>query len=168
MKIEPAATADALAIAKVHVASWQSAYKDILPSEWLASLSVTDRSAMWARILNEQAAHVWIVKDVEQVQGFISFSASRDADALAQTAEIQAIYLLPDQWLNGLGRALMDTAIEQVKQLNFERITLWVLSDNQRAIRFYERMGFAIDAGAIKSITLGGKTVQEQRYLKIE
>lgn len=86
---------------------------------------------------------------------------------MGKTCEIQAIYLLPDQWSKGLGQTLLNTAFEQIKLLGFERITLWVLADNERAIRFYERMGFASDAGAIKSITLGGKTVQEQRYLKI-
>ena len=52
--IRPASTADASAIARIHVAGWQSAYRDILPDEHLDSLPQARywqqvRNGMWMR-----------------------------------------------------------------------------------------------------------------------
>jgi hypothetical protein len=38
---------DAAGIAAVHVASWQEAYRGLLPQEYLESLSVRDRIETW-------------------------------------------------------------------------------------------------------------------------
>jgi ribosomal protein S18 acetylase RimI-like enzyme len=161
----PATAADAQGIAEVHVASWQRAYKGILPDAVLASLSVADRAAMWAQIIDQQSAQVWVAKCDEKTFGFVSFGASRDADATPCTFEIHAIYVEPSQWSRGIGHALMQLTVKQVSAESAELVTLWVLADNARAIRFYEQAGFVLEQGASKSITLGGATLLERRFM---
>jgi len=46
---------DLEAIAKVHVLSWQHAYRQLLPQEFLASLSIEQRRTMWAKSFSEHA-----------------------------------------------------------------------------------------------------------------
>ncbi|MGH3928665.1 MAG: hypothetical protein ACRDTF_01645 [Pseudonocardiaceae bacterium] len=47
-------TADDVArLAEVHVASWQAAYPDQLPDEYLQGLSVTDRTRSWAQFFDD-------------------------------------------------------------------------------------------------------------------
>ena len=45
----------------------------------------------------------------------------------------------PDRW----GSELADALVDEAKRLSPDRITLLVNKDNARAIRFYERNGFA-------------------------
>jgi len=42
----------------------------------------------------------------------------------------------------GLGRRLIDRALQAARELGFERIELWVRSPNERAMRLYARAGF--------------------------
>ena len=150
--IEPATAADAQGIAKVHVASWQAAYKGILPEALLASLSVSDRAAMWTQIIGEHSAQILLTKREEQIVGFVSFGASRDTDAAPNSFEIQAIYVNPSDWSTGIGNELMQTAIAHIKANEAKLLTLWVLADNVRAIRFYEKLGLVLEHGASKVI----------------
>lgn len=45
-------------------------------------------------------------------------------------------------WGNGLGTALMETALNAASAMGFEQIELGVYRENTRAIRLYKRMGF--------------------------
>ena len=74
-----------------------------------------------------------------------------------------AIYLMPEAWSRGLGRALLNTAVGELGRNGFETGTLWVFRDNARARRFYERAGWALD-GKAKSIEIGGVSLAEIRY----
>lgn len=167
MKIETAAIAHVQGIAQVHVASWQSAYKGILPAKLLKALSVSDRAAMWMQIIEQKSADVWVATRDDKVFGFVSVAPSRDADALPNTAEIQAIYMAPTEWSTGAGRRLIQAAMQGISARHFAYVTLWVLADNVRAIRFYENAGFVCDLAANKSIELGGVSVIEQRFTKV-
>jgi ribosomal protein S18 acetylase RimI-like enzyme len=79
-----------------------------------------------------------------------------------RVAELYALYVRPAWWSTGTGRALMDKVLARSAAAGYQSITLWVLRDNQRARRFYDRAGFAPD-GATNVLTgLGG--VLEVRY----
>jgi GNAT superfamily N-acetyltransferase len=79
-----------------------------------------------------------------------------------RVAELYALYVHPAWWSTGTGRALMERVLARSSRAGYSSITLWVLRDNQRARRFYEKAGFAAD-GATNVLTgLGG--VPELRY----
>jgi RimJ/RimL family protein N-acetyltransferase len=48
----------------------------------------------------------------------------------------------------------------------YQRATLWVFTDNERALRFYRSLGFEEEGGSCKSFVLGGRSVQEVRYVR--
>jgi len=52
MNIREANIEDAKGIANVHVKAWQSAYKGIMPEEYLLSLSVKDKTELWLQTLS--------------------------------------------------------------------------------------------------------------------
>lgn len=66
------------------------------------------------------------------------------------TPELAALYLDPAAWGKGVGGALMDAALADLRERGFAEAVLWVLEGNERAIRFYERAGW-YDDGARKS-----------------
>lgn len=162
--IRPATPDDSPTIAEIHVASWQAAYLGLLPGEFLASLSVSERLQMWEFIFQLGMTETWVAEDDGVVVGFVNFGPSRDDDANPSlTAEIMSIYLLPAVWGQGLGATLFRKAIETLHQKGFEEVTLWVLHTNDRAIRFYERTGFHAD-GATKVENWRGEELKEFRY----
>ena len=77
--------------------------------------------------------------------------------------EIYAIYLLPQHWGGGAGRALMAAALAALTDTGFTRATLWVLAGNDRARRFYARGGWHPD-GLTKRDESRGFPLDEMRY----
>ena len=72
-------------------------------------------------------------------------------------------YLLAEQWGQGIGKALMDSALDVLRQAGFSEATLSVLATNERARRFYEAGGWAPD-GAAKQDDSRGFPITELRY----
>jgi GNAT superfamily N-acetyltransferase len=62
----------------------------------------------------------------------------------------------PAWWSTGTGRALMDRVLAEVRAEGYPRIVLWVLTENVRARRFYERCGFRLSGAAHVLQGLGG------------
>ncbi|WP_232285313.1 GNAT family N-acetyltransferase [Saccharomonospora xinjiangensis] len=148
--------------------SWRAAYVNVLPGDYLAGLSITDRQRAWRRwfIASHRSARVLVVADGETVVGFACVGASRDDDAAAATGELQSIYLDPAKWGLGLGRLLHAEALATLRRDGYRRATLWVLDGNAVARRFYERAGWTED-GATKVDTIGSSPpLKEVRYLR--
>jgi GNAT superfamily N-acetyltransferase len=94
------------------------------------------------------------------VIAFASVGPDRDD---ATRGELYAIYALPEAWGTGAGHALMDEAVAALRDAGHADAVLWVLADNPRARRFYEREGWSAD-GTTKSEEWLGLTVAEVRY----
>jgi ribosomal protein S18 acetylase RimI-like enzyme len=163
--IRPALPGDARAIAEVHVQSWQSAYRDLLPQAFLDALSVEKRQAMWAESLAKKKPSLLVAEVDERIVGFSAFGPCRDEGALPTDHEVWAIYVVPSQWSTGLGQQLWLQAKEAMARQGATRISLWVLAGNQRAIRFYVAAGFRPEPGLVKSFEMAGVRFQERRYL---
>ena len=95
------------------------------------------------------------------VVGFAAVGPSRDERGIG---ELYAIYVDPDAWSTGAGRALIDQCEEQLSG-DYGDATLWVLEDNPRARAFYERAGWLPD-GARKAEERWGVRAPEVRYRK--
>jgi ribosomal protein S18 acetylase RimI-like enzyme len=166
MRLDSATAEDCRAIAEVHVESWQRAYKDLLPEEYLASLSVAEREAMWRDMVEREPAHLVLARSANQVVGFVAFGASRDEGAPVDRAEIWAIYVKPACWSTGAGRLLWLEALPRILAEGYKSISLWVIVGNERATRFYERAGFVPEPESRKSFEIGGTTIEELRYVR--
>ena len=165
MRIRVAIAADAAAIARVHVATWQTAYRGQIPDAILDALDVSQRTTRWQKILSQSNGINFVAEANTDVVGFSSLIPSRDRDAdPINTAEIAAIYVHPDHWRRGIGKVLYERAIEEAKQRQFANLTLWVLKTNLPAIAFYQRMGLVPD-GATKTDQLKDFTLHEIRFV---
>lgn len=149
--IRPATAADAAAIGEVHVRSWQAAYAGLIPADFLAGLSAEARAASWARLIGDGGA-VLVAEEDGVVAGFAAYGDGR----------LYALYLLPEYWGRGLGRALHDRVVEG---LSGDSAILWVLATNERAKDFYVRQGWVADgASQTETIDDGRVTLEELRY----
>ena len=138
MKVRVAERSDIDAIAFVHVASWRSTYRGLVPDDFLAGLSVERRKEAWTEIVESTASDssdVLVLEDADTVVGFSHYSPSRDEDADPSTGEITSIYLLASHWRRGGGSLLLETAKDALRLRGFETATLWVLDDTPRSSR---------------------------------
>ncbi|MCI0360406.1 MAG: GNAT family N-acetyltransferase [Planctomycetaceae bacterium] len=163
MLLREATAADAHAIATIHVQSWQAAYQGIIPADYLQSLSVERREAVWRELLDKKDSQTFVAEEQGAVQGWINIGPSRDVDAPRQTAEVWALYVDPLFWGRGFGAALWAEALKRCTQMGFTEVTLWVLRDNHRAIRFYRAAGFQIEAEKEQTLNCGGVQLVELR-----
>lgn len=164
VKIRTAAETDAVAIANVHVHSWQEAYEGIVPAEHLAALDPVARAAEWTQFLrNGPHDHVrtWLAESPSGVLGFVTLGPARDEDANRGDHEIYSIYLEPGAWGHGVARDLLRTVITEVGGRS--ALTLWVLAANDRARHFYRRNGFQAD-GTERFEDVGSAELLEVRY----
>ncbi len=157
-QIRVAQVEDAAVIAAVHVAAWQAGYRDLLPSALLDTLSVERRQRGWQHMIGTHRERVLIYVPEGNVRGFVSYGPSRDTD-LAGSGEIYALYLHPEVWRTGAGGMLMRAACAELPA----SVALWVLAGNQRAIGFYQHMGFSPD-GSTKIEHMDGVPLHEERY----
>jgi ribosomal protein S18 acetylase RimI-like enzyme len=71
------------------------------------------------------------------------------------------VVVLPHLRGRGHGRTLLDLVRAELKRRGFDELTLWVLTENHPARRFYERYGFTLDD---RTRTYPKTQVPEVRY----
>lgn len=155
---------DADDIAAVHVRSWRAAYRDILAPAFLAGLSVARRAAGWREALAGNDSQVLLVREAGRLLGFVSHGPCRDAGAPAGQGEIMAIYVDPPAWGGGIGQRLLGQALSDLQRGGFDAVSLWVMSRNAPARRFYARAGFHEVPGSATTFELGAQPVEEVCY----
>jgi ribosomal protein S18 acetylase RimI-like enzyme len=166
--IRSAELRDAAAIARIHIRTWQVAYRGQLPDAFLNALDseVEERTARWQRFIADAGARRWnqlVAEDDDQVVGFVTFGTSQESPDDTHVGEVYAIYVDPSSWDRGHGRALFSAAVRGLTEAGFTAATLWVLETNARARRFYEIAGWVAD-GATKIDDRGEIELREVRY----
>lgn len=67
----------------------------------------------------------------------------REKGSAMQQARLERLYVLRDFLGLGIGGQLLTAAVRELQQLSFTSLWLLAHQDNEQAIRFYERHGFA-------------------------
>jgi GNAT superfamily N-acetyltransferase len=163
MLLRPAEPADAIAVARVHVRSWQRAYCNLLPDDYLDQLRPEDRASKYDfASLDPLKPRTIVAAEDGLIHGFATTMPSRDPD-LAGHGELAALYVDPEQWGRGIGVALVSAARSHLFELGFHNAVLWVLKGNLRAEGFYHNDGWVPD-GLRRTDSVWGVTVDELRY----
>ena len=121
--------------AYVHWASWHEAYPGLIRGEYLDKLTLEK----CVEIAYQWPNNILVAKDGDRVIGFVGAGTYQDR-SVSDTGEVFALYVLKEYYGSGVGQMLMQAAIEQF--CPYPKIMLWVLKENGRAIRFYEKCGF--------------------------
>jgi len=162
---------DATAIARVHVATWRSAYRGLLPDEFLASLSQSHYEEQWRRSLQDNQARVYVAEHAEGVVGFASGGRERAGES-GYAGELYAIYVLEEAQGHGHGRRLVQAVVSGLREMRLADMIVWVLRDNGSARGFYERLGGAyvrsqpisIGSAQLEEVSYGWKSLDDLRY----
>lgn len=162
------ALADCDRVAQIRVRGWQSAYRGLVPQSYLDGLSVAEDAERRRGHLAQAAAGVvnLVAEDAGgEVVGWACHGPYRDGELLTPDAELYAIYVHPEHVGHGAGQALLAESVARCAAAGHGRLLLWVLKENSRARRFYERAGFRAD-GAEEPFEVDGTEVPEVRYAR--
>jgi ribosomal protein S18 acetylase RimI-like enzyme len=152
---------EASAVARVHIASWQTTYAGLLPEEYLRSLSFEAREQQWQRALNQPEHCLFVAERDETVVGF-AYGGKEEGLLAGYSGQLYAIYLLEAVQGIGLGRALAHAVVGCLRDRGHRSMVVWVLAENHRARRFYESLGGS-EAGQ-QIITIGDIELEDIAY----
>lgn len=162
--VRPITDADLSAVANAHVLAWQQAYVGQMPQSYLDTLSPESRLDGWRKSYaakRDDPRFGTLVAEVDgAVAGFLSYGPPRD-EVLADHHEIFAVYLTAPYWSTGAGYALFCSAMATLKQAGAQKVYLWVLATNDRALTAYRRWGGRVDERTTKTLDVGGATLKE-------
>ena len=169
--VRPAHPYDAAAIARVHVASWRTTYRDLLPAEFLASLTESGYAERWQRVIGEGSSRVYVAEEAGEVVGFASCGRER-AGETGFAGELYAIYILDSAQRRGHGRELVRAAVGGLREMDLQDMIIWVLRDNTPARRFYEQLGgvyvrkqpITIGSATLEEVSYGWRSLDDVRY----
>lgn len=159
--VRPADVDDAAAIARVHVDTWRTTYRGLLPADFLEALDEAGYEERWRRTLTSGAGRVYVAGDGRQVVGFASGGPERAGED-GFSGELYAIYVLQDAQGRGHGRRLVQAVAQGLRDRELANMIVWVLRDNHQARHFYERLGGVYVRS--QPITIGSALLQEVSY----
>ncbi|MGM9602139.1 MAG: GNAT family N-acetyltransferase [Faecousia sp.] len=133
---------DAFTLATIQTTSWKTAFHGVVPDNDLERLTNIEKAtAMYHRLLTEGKGNGYIGEIDGKAHCIAYWDRARDTD-MPQYAEIICIHSLPDNWRKGFGGQMMDKVLSDISQAGFEKVMLWVFTENSRARAFYEAKGF--------------------------
>lgn len=143
--LRPADADDAEELGQVRHAAWLWAYRGQVPAQHLAELSPLRERLDWLEWFSATrppsiTKEAWVAVHAGRIAGFTTHMVLRDPIVLGELTEI---YVRPDVVRAGVGRALMNNAVDRMAQAGATDLVVRVLEDNVRAHRFYEALGWS-------------------------
>lgn len=168
--VRPMSTpADREGRAFVHYQSWQETYPGLMPESVLAghTLEQCRKKVNDRRFSNSTNTFVALDReDGDRVAGFGTLSCrARDFVSVPEAGEIAALYVLQKYQGLGLGRMLMERCLAGISR---PRVALLVLAGNEKAIGFYEHMGFRLTGHMLNQEAAGGTLRELEMVLERE
>ncbi|GKV55857.1 acetyltransferase [Sporosarcina sp. NCCP-2222] len=158
--IRKAQQGDAEGIATVHVDSWRTTYKGIVPDSYLESLSYEERAEMWNRAIGGNP--LYVAEDENgKIVGFATGGKERSGKYADYTGELYAIYLLEEAQGKNIGSELVRAISKELDQMGITSMLVWVLDKNPSK-QFYERLGGEVIDST--TITISGEELLEIAY----
>ena len=138
--------------AYVHWKSWHETYSGFVSQEYLDKLTYKKCESM---------AFSWrdnliVAMDGNTVIGFVCYGNRGEESTNA--GEIFALYVLSEYYGTGVGLRLMQAGLKELS--TYPEVYLWVLKDNKRAIRFYEKCGFVLTGKCMKSAKINATEIE--------
>lgn len=119
-------------------------YNSTIPSRMVTAdlepVSVEDR-LVWFNEHNPRRRPLWIAEYGGQTCGWVSLQSFYGRPAYQATAEI-SIYLHEDYRGRGLGKKVLNKAIEACPKLEFDTLLAFVFAHNIPSIRLFSDCGF--------------------------
>ncbi len=162
--IYPASAQHAQMLNDIHYQSWIMCYRGMIDDHFLDTMD----SQRWTGFFQEALGVILkgaILEVDGKPAGCVTYKISDQPYGDGQVGEIVSFYFLPDFWGKGVSAALMQWVLDRLKEMKCSLASLWVLEQNKRARRFYEKMGFCLTSELLYS-KIGDQETTDLRMLK--
>lgn len=156
---------DSKAASRIYAMGWKAGYKKIFSEELLTEIPFDFWVDRFNSNYDTHRFEIAIINAEGKDIGAGGYGFSRDYDD-SETGEVTSIYFLETAWGKGYSKKLMDFMIGELKKIGCKKVNIWVLKDNIRAQRFYEKYGFK-RTGNEREITFKGESKMNIEYLFI-
>ncbi len=102
-------------------------------------------TGLFAELLANPELSVLVAEQDEEVVGYAGSGASRDSDTGPEAGEVRSLFVASASCRSGVGRALMDAALDDLRERGYSEAIVWSFAANDRANAFYESCGFERD-----------------------
>jgi dihydropteroate synthase len=153
-KAEPtirlATAADADVLGAIAGRAWRATYPGIVPEpvlvEWIERAPASWHSA-FANQPPDTPWRAWVAERDGTILGYATTTPAKSEwlPPPDGAGELTNLYLDPDAIGTGVGSALYDHVVADLRERGFNPFVVWAFRDNERAIRFYQRKGLVID-----------------------
>ena len=120
-------------------------YRDWAPLGWEPPALAAER-ARWERRLVDLAGWTIIAFDSKVALGTVHFTDARaergEGNAIVGRAHLSGLFVAQTRWGEGIGTALLEAALAEMRGRAYRKAQLFTATANQRSRIFYEHRGW--------------------------
>ncbi len=132
--IRKAEKEDVRQIAEILVEDWQKVYRGIMDDAFLDSMNADRRYEIEVRRYEKYM----VAADGHEILGYAWLETTQDEPA---DCEVIALYVRYSKRGNGIGKLLMQYAVDHFKKIGKQKMIVWCLKENVESRKFYEKVG---------------------------
>ena len=163
----------------LHALGWRTAYRDSIPADYMTREITNSRwIPVFRQTYEEGVYHGLLLYSSGIPLCCATYGPARvDSSAgntvcnfsspdLAAWGELVSLYGHPDYWGQGYGSLIIDEVLRRLEAAGYPGCFLYVLRENTRARRFYEKHSFVWDGHALNVALTPDTTLSDLRYRK--
>lgn len=126
-------------MAKIKVDGWKNAYDAIISAQYLNSLDYDQQTKRYQESFDDYKDLVFVAVRGDEVLGYACFNPTPNIDQFE--SELVSLYIKPTEIGRGIGTELFLATTRELYSLGKKNMIVSCLSDNNQAIKFYEKLG---------------------------
>lgn len=139
--IRPAERNDLPTVARIMTDGWRTTYAGIFPDDYLASLTYESVQEKWDHFLADTNHFIYVADENGKVIAFIAGNCRHKYD---DCGFIESFHSFPEARGKGLGRKLVEAALEHFRHSGKQRGMVYAIAENTRARAIYTHLGAEI------------------------
>ena len=138
-----ATSADAAALAELGAHTFTQTFGHLYEPGDLETFLQNHSPENWDKELNDPAFEVRVAESDGQLVGYVKLGPPHlPFEPRGEAAELRQLYVVEEMKGQGVAQALMEWVIERARDQRADYLYLSVFTENNRALRFYEKYGF--------------------------
>lgn len=125
-------------MARIKVEGWKNAYDRIIASNYLNSLTVEEQTKRYINSFDEYKDLVLVASKDNEILGYACFNPHKVKEF---DSELLSLYIKPSYIGKGIGTALFQETCKELSSIGKKNMILWCLYENDKAIKFYTKLG---------------------------
>ncbi|PZS02973.1 MAG: GNAT family N-acetyltransferase [Pseudonocardiales bacterium] len=163
--VRAARDSDVAEIARIHRATWETAYRRWLPPAVLEQATPEVVAAQWRAAVVEPPTpdhRVLVATEGDATVGFAAIAPSADDDADPATGQVVTLLIEPRWGRRGHGSRLLAASVDLLRASGAATATAWIYDRDRVSLAFFAGAGWAAD-GAVRGFDAGGRELREVR-----